>query len=89
MKKLERIQVAANMVDISLIIMQDVFYDYCKKFADEYRPFNRTKESQENWTKSLFDTYGNQIKEDREFLFKSIPNRFHKTIIYKKLSSKF
>jgi hypothetical protein len=83
----ERIKVENNMVGISQIIMQEVFYNYCNQFATEYRPFNRLKESQEQWTKELFSVYSLQIKLDRNFLVESIPRRFHKTIMYKKLIS--
>jgi len=84
----ERIKVENNMVGINRIIMQEVFYNYCNQFATEYRPFNRLKESQEQWTKELFSVYSLQIKLDRNFLVESIPTRFHKTIMYKELISK-
>ena len=84
---LESIKKQSNMVGISQIIQQDVFYRYCNKFAIEYRPFNRLKESQEKWTEELLSVYGLQMKLDRKFLVESIPTRFHKTIMYKKLIS--
>jgi hypothetical protein len=85
---LESIKKQSNMVGISQIIHQDVFYRYCSKFAIEYRPFNRLKESQEKWTEELLSVYGLQMKLEKQFLFDSIPTRFHKSIMYKKLITK-
>jgi hypothetical protein len=84
---MERIKKESNMVGISNIIMQDVFYYYCQKFANEYRPFNRKKETQESWTNSLFKAYSVEIKKDRVLLFNSIPDRFKKSIMYKNLEN--
>lgn len=83
--KLERINQANNMVDITAIIGQDVFYSYCQKFGQEHRKFNRSKESQESWTNSMMATYHNEMMNERILLFNAIPSKFFKTIMYAKL----
>jgi len=79
---------SSNMVSISSIILTDVWADYSVKFAEEFRPFIRKNESQENWIQSVNLTQGIQIAEKRKQLFSIIPLRFHNTEMYKDLKNR-
>lgn len=76
------------MVAISQTILSDVWADYSVKFANEYRPFIRANETQENWINEVNRTFGADIKHERKRLFSSIPERFFVTRLYKELKSK-
>ena len=88
MTLIEKIQKSSNMVDISSIILSDVWADYSVKFAKEYRPFVRANEQQQEWVNAVNSTFGEQIKAERINLFKTIPSRFEKTRIYNELKTK-
>lgn len=82
----ERIKRCSNMIEIEHIIFACVWWDFAEKFAKEYRPFNRKKESQESWQNSVIEAYRSDIVSERKRLFSLIPERFYKTIAYKQLS---
>jgi len=88
MTLIEKIQKCSNMVDISSIILSDVWVHYSVKFAKEYRPFVRDNEQQQDWVNAVNSTLGEQIKAERVNLFKTIPPRFDKTRIYNELKNK-
>jgi hypothetical protein len=88
MTYLQKVEKSTNMVEISKIILSDIWADYSVLFANNYRPFVRSNETQDNWIKSVNDTYFNNIKSDRINLFNSIPERFKLTKMYKELSKK-
>jgi hypothetical protein len=81
----EKIKQSTNMVEVSGVILNDVFYEYCEIFGKNNRKFNRNIESQQEWTNSLIETYGNDMVKTRKDLFNLIPNKFHKTKMYNKL----
>jgi hypothetical protein len=85
MKTIEKIENASNMMDIQGYIYSDVYYKYCSKFAEEGNPFNRSKETQENWHQRLMARFGNEMKQERIDLFNLIPSRFEKCFMYKKM----
>jgi hypothetical protein len=82
----EKIEKSSNMVSIRHIILSDIWSDFAVKFANEYRPFNRVNEVQQNWIDDVNATYVNEIIEKRKELFSLIPSRFFNTIMYKKLN---
>lgn len=86
MEMVEKIAKASNMMDIQGYIYMDVFYKYCKRFAEEGSPFNRSKETQESWTQRLMARFGNDMKQERIELFNMIPARFERTTMYKQMS---
>jgi hypothetical protein len=88
MENSEKIKRSSNMVSISQVILSDVWSDYAVKFKNEYRPFIRANETQQNWTDAVNAAYPEQIKAARVALFNSIPERFFKTRLYIELSKK-
>lgn len=77
---------ATNMVEIESIILTEVGNKYMSLFADTERKFVRANESQEDWVKAVNDKYKHEANDERLVLFTMIPDRFHKTFMYKKLS---
>lgn len=85
MKTTEQLIMSANnMVEITEIIMPDVFFQFANKFGK----FNRENNFQQSYIDEVNSKYADEMKAERRRLFALIPDRFHKTNMYKKLEKR-
>lgn len=82
------VQLAKTMIEVEGIIFTEVSNKWMKLFAVTERKFNIENETQEKFINDLNEKYGTQAMEDRIELIKLIPEKLHKTEMYKKLISK-
>jgi hypothetical protein len=82
------IMIASNMVEIEALIFGEVWNKYTLLFCATDRKFNRANETQQEWVVAIDEKYGHQANAERIDLFLSIPSRFHKTELYKKLADR-
>jgi hypothetical protein len=84
----QRITNSKNMVEVTQIVLTDVWAQFALKFKEEVRPFIRAKETQENWIKSVNETFGVEMYAERKRLFKLIPSQLEITNMYKELDNR-
>lgn len=80
----EKIANASNMMEVKQVFCQ-LFMDYCGKFARTHRKRDKLKETQHEWSKSMMDIYGEEMRNEKIDLFHAIPNKLHKSIMYANL----